>query len=267
MHSVTRDTYDDEPGGLSEIKIDMLMSGIWDDTLVTYDSPVQSLQSFSAGSFSVEGYPYDTAWLSLQQMHEVDVTQALGNPSFLMKEQISVTFKLYSDENLPTGRVDFASKEWNGGFAKPELVIELSDSPPSTTSPTVGQTTSTSVTSTIPSTSSTSTTIPTTSPTISPCIANCDVEASKKYLKEFNDFDSIDAWVANCQSQPECVGNERRCKKECPLQAQKAAEKATKKSEEHEAKCKEKCLAANAVAVDHVRTSDNEMIDLMNFDP
>ena len=117
---------------------------MWHESQVSFANPIpRSSLSTKVGSFSVAGYPYSTGDNAdgLQRLHEVDVTDAFWNSSST-NGFATLTFKLYSEVDS-AGRVDFASKEWNGGWNQPVLIIELTDTAHPTPNPTTRPPTST----------------------------------------------------------------------------------------------------------------------------
>ena len=237
----TLDSDDDNSDGgiLSTISVDVLpFAGKWDASSITFDNRLDASMSVSAGSFSLlEGIPYtDSVFNRLKQVHELDVTEGLQQlPSFIT----SISFKIYS-EDLQRGRIDFASSEWPGGFAKPELLIQLSNSnhptkSPSTLPPTIAPTPLSSAAASLSTLSVTNE---------SDCVANCDISASEKLQREFG-FNSIDEWIESCiDTTWLCREDELGgCKEKCKQDAEKAEEKAMEKFEKHLTKCKERCLS------------------------
>ncbi|KAL9183077.1 hypothetical protein ACHAXT_004864 [Thalassiosira profunda] len=268
-----------EAGGMSSVNVELLPSaGRWVGPSVTYTNPVPSSAAYGVGSFSVEGYPYQRTAIfnRLQRIHEVDVTRAFRYPVD-PKYPNSLSFRLYSDD-ISSGRVDFASREWNNGFAQPELVIELSDTEfetieppptaPSTTSTTTTSTTTTTQppppeTTTSPPPEPSTTTIPpqttSTTPSInSICQARCEVEAQEKFAKELK-FDSIAGYVESCMLEP-CTLDAKKCERKCKRDAEEKALKASNKANDHKAKCLPECLlAANDPAAEQsFRLFDSE---------
>ncbi|KAL9183079.1 hypothetical protein ACHAXT_004866 [Thalassiosira profunda] len=252
VYSIVPDSFDEDgqAGGLSSVNVELLPSASdWGGTTVTYDSPLQSNDAFSVGSFSVEGYPYHNSALfnRLQRIHEVEVTRAFRHPN--PSDNDIMTFALSSDEG-PTGRVDFASREWNQGFAAPELTIELSDTviptifvppktnpPPSRDPPTV-----------IPATLSTTASAATTTPSV--CENECIEGREKRFQKEFektHGVETISEWVDACMATSlDCDEDAKKCEKQCEKDAAKAEEKARKKADEHVLKCRAKCVEEEA---------------------
>lgn len=288
LYSILPDTVEDinvEVGGLSNIVVDMLpFAGGWDETSVTYNNPVLLNESFRVGSFSVEGYPYTTSEVNkIQRLHEVDVTTAFPQSS-TSEGFTTVSFRLYSDEDS-TGRVDFASSDWNHGFAEAELLIELSDtsrptkspttkhpttsptvtsssspsmtrltsttsspttSLPTTSSPTASSPTTSSPTTSSPTTSSPTTYSPTTLSLAAQCKLGCDEEATKRFQREFGSG-SVAQWIDVClKTTRGCKKDDKKCEKECKKDAEKAEKDALKKVDKHTSRCNEKCIDAGA---------------------
>jgi hypothetical protein len=240
-------------GGLNNVDVDFLpFAGTWDESLVTFDDHIITpFQAVNAGSFSVEGYPYELSSSSnLRQVHEVDVTEAIRSAQNL-EASTNITFMLYSDENS-SGSVNFASTDYSVSFGGPKLVIALSKTdypttaprtsaptssptmPPSifpTPKPSIPQTPKPSIPPTPePKISAAPTLSPfakTSPPTLSPfdeCVAECENEVAKSFDRE----DHVDMCIAETQ---DC---DRQCKNECKLEAEKAEEEAL-------TLCKEMC--------------------------
>lgn len=259
-----------EAGGIGDVSVDILQkAGMWDESLISYANPIlQSRQSLKVGSFSVAEYPYTTGANTngLQGLHEIDVTDAFRD-SYSTDGFDTLTFKLYSEVDS-TGRVDFASKEWNGGLNQPELIIKLSDTPPPTPNPTTRppttSTSSTTATVTIPVTTSVivpviSTTSTAANAAQSICELKCEEKRVKDFEKEFG-FETLQEYVDWCQIvTPDCEGNPRNCKKECEKDAQKADDKAREKIDKKILQCQQtKCV--DAVSVELERSVDVEIV-------
>ena len=214
-------------GGLSNINVDTLpLAGKWDESTITYDTPAESSDAFTVGSFSVEGYPHSEN--SVQRIHEVDVTAAFRN-SADAEGFTTVSFMLYSDETS-TGRVDFASNEWGEGFNGPELVIELSDTTYPTKSPSTSSPTSTS--------SSVRSTLPSSTPS-NECTLKCEEDAIAKFDREIDKL--VDKCIDETAFNENCIQDAKKCKKECEKDAEKREEDVLEKVNNDAIKCKEIC--------------------------
>ena len=123
---ISDDENDSESSGVNSVNIEVMpRAGDWDEGSITWDNNIESTGSFQVASFSVQESPRRSETDKPQQLHEVDAKSSLSTT--LLDEDRSggkafLTFKISSDS---IGKVDFASREWDRGAAKPELVVTL----------------------------------------------------------------------------------------------------------------------------------------------
>mmetsp|Transcript_16752 Transcript_16752/g.27273 ORF Transcript_16752/g.27273 Transcript_16752/m.27273 type:complete len:436 (-) Transcript_16752:219-1526(-) len=102
------------------VRVDMLPHvWAWSAGSVSWNEPLASEEPFTVGYLSPVGYLAAAPLASdiTEHLYEVDVTSAISRA-----HRQWVTFRLSTESS---GRLWFASEEWNGGELVPELVIVL----------------------------------------------------------------------------------------------------------------------------------------------
>lgn len=130
-------TADEEVAGSGpiKIKVDLLpRSGTWNEDSVSWSNGIKMSGSLRAGTFTAREVGSKD---EKKKKHEVDVTSVIANLlSPLVKQagqqpnpakvkrngRFYVTFRLSSDSGR---RISFASREWGGGLAEPQLSVML----------------------------------------------------------------------------------------------------------------------------------------------
>ena len=130
-------TADEEDAGSGpiKIKVDLLpRSGTWNEDSVSWSNGIKMSGSLRAGTFTAREVGSKD---EKKKKHEVDVTSVIANLlSPLVKQagqqpnpakvkrigRFYVTFRLSAD---PGHRISFASREWGGGLAEPQLSVML----------------------------------------------------------------------------------------------------------------------------------------------